>query len=393
MPPKPTKTRSIWSHLAVASLILGVSFLLFTFFPSIFPHPEDFSNYSEVIAFFAIIAVLIMIKDGKRRWFLLPILVICLLALLDEIGYGSEVNLIKPFYSQTYHTEIRDLHNLIELELDLGSKALADRHWNGDLFVQFLALDGVLLAAGLLFGWLLRLRKPLSEPPIRTRIFWLVSSFWLASGLVVAAYLLGLPQDPKNSFLLGYSAIRLLSAVGTFLISTAPILFLFSQRGTPERALKSFSSWLSERSRSILIISIVLTVASLTYQFYAPLVFLPDQITRLERVTPLMLWLLAIAWFTMLGVSAWRGRLRRPVSELFTRLASFFRREPAYLYTVFGVVLILVAQLIDKNVIPLNAVVTPNFHVKLWGLWTEETFEMNASFLFLVAAFYFPESK
>jgi hypothetical protein len=61
---------------------------------------------------------------------------------------------------------------------------------------------------------------------------------------------------------------------------------------------------------------------------------------------------------------------------------------------ISAVFLILIAQLIDKGAIPLNSLIqTPDFYVNLWGLWTEETFEMNASFLFLVAAFYFPKQK
>jgi hypothetical protein len=73
---------------------------------------------------------------------------------------------------------------------------------------------------------------------------------------------------------------------------------------------------------------------------------------------------------------------------------SFLSREPSYFYAGAAVLLILVAQLIDQDIIPLNAMIrTPGFHVKLWGLWTEETFEMNGAFMFIAAACYFPKSK
>jgi hypothetical protein len=59
-----------------------------------------------------------------------------------------------------------------------------------------------------------------------------------------------------------------------------------------------------------------------------------------------------------------------------------------------AVLLILLAQLIDQSFIPLNTMIhTPNFHVQLWGLWTEEIFEANGAFLFTFAAFYFPKQK
>lgn len=388
------RTRPLWKHLVTVLTILGSSYLLFTLFPSLFPHPEDFSPYTYVVAFVALVESWLMLKDGKRRWLLLPILFLCLLALLDETGYGSEVMDIKPFYSQTLHTEIRDLHNAIGLAIELGARALEDWHWNASLFVNFLTLDGILLAAWLLFGSLLRFRTPRSEEKLRNRILWLVAGFWLASGLTAAVYLLRLPQDPKNAFFLGHSAIRLISAVGTFVISAAPIAFLMYQRKTPQGFPKSISNWLSEHSRVMLVVSIMLALVSFAYQFYAPLVFLPDQQTRLERITPIVLWLLAFAWFALLGLMAWRGHLRRPITELGTRLAEFLRREPGYFYTIGALTLILIAQLIDRDLIPLNTLIqTPNFYVKLWGLWTEETFEMTGAFLFITAAFYFPKTK
>jgi hypothetical protein len=386
------KTRSLWRHLWTVLSIVIVSYVLFTFFPSIFPHPEDFSNYSEIVAFITVIVVLMMIRDGKRRWFLLPIVFICLLALLDEIGYGSEVNLVKPFYSQSLHTEIRDLHNLITIAMDLGSQALEKAHWNTSLFADFLFVDGILLMGGLFFGWLLRFRIPNSEEKIHNRILWLTALFWLISGFATAGYLLSLPQDPKNAFLFGHSITRLLSLVVTFLLSIAPIAILMSKRNSPG-FINSLSNWFRKHLRAISFSGIILMLA-IFYQFYVPFIFLPDQLVLLERVTSLVLWMLAITWFTLLCVQSWRGDLREPISDFFIRFLNFLRHEPAYFYMISAVFLILIAQLIDKDVIPLNSLIqAPKFHINLWGLWTEETFEMNASFLLLVAAFYFPKQK
>lgn len=380
-------------QLLVFFLILSVSFILFTLVPSLFPHPEDFSPYAYIVAFIACLEVWLLMEDGKRKCLLLPILLVCVLALLDETGYGSEVMDIPPiYYSQTLHTQIRDLHNLIGIAIELGSQALVGAQWNGPLFGVFLAVDGLLLAAGLFFGWLLRFRVPRTEEGLRRRILWLTAGFWFASGLAAAIYLLSLTQDPTNAFFLGYSAIRLASVLGIFAISTALGILLFSQRKSPR--LRNISGWLTKHSRIVLIFCEFLILVCLAYQLYAPFVFLPDQQTRLERITPLGLWLQAIAWFALLGAHAWRGGLREPVSRLFSRFADFLRREPAYLYMGCAVGLIVIAQLIDQGLIPLNTMIrTPGFHVSLWGLWTEETFEMNGAFMFIAAAFYFPKTK
>lgn len=366
-------------QLITVLLILVMSYSLFTFFPTLFPHPEDFSPYVYAVAFLICIEVWLLIRNGRRRWLLLPVLLVLLLALLDETGYGSEVMDIPPIYSQTLHTEIRDLHNLIGIAVELGSQALKEAHWNGNLFAALLAQDGVLLVAGILFGLLLRFRFPRSEEKVSTRIFRLVAYFWLASGLAATVYLLSLPRDPTNAFFLGYSATRIVSIVITFLISTTPLALLISQRKKPQ--LKNVTNWLYGRRRAILFVCISLILISFAYQLYAPFVFLPDQQTRLERITPIVLWLLAVAWFALLGAHAWRGGLREPVSKLFGRFADFLRREPAYFYMGSAVFLIVVAQLIDQDII------------KLWGLWTEEIFEMNGAFLFIAAAFYFPKRK
>lgn len=380
------------NHFLVFSLVLAGSFSLFTLAPTLFPHPEDFSPYAYVVAFIACAEVWFLVKDNNRKWFLLPVLLLCLLALLDETGYGSEILDIPPIYSQSLHTEIRDLHNLIGIAFDLTSQALGKANWDGGLFTTFFAIDGLLLVFGFFFGWLLHFRMPLSEEKLRRGILWLIGGFWFAIGLTTAVFLLGLPQDPTNDFLLGYSATRLTSTVIALLISVAPLAMLIYQRKT--RFLKKVESWLTRYSRPILIFCLLLVLAGFAYQIYAPFVFLPDQKTRLERITPLVMWLLFVAWILLLGIYAWRGGLREPLVKLIYRFADFLRQEPAYFYTGCAVLLIVVAQLIDQDVIPLNTLIwTPNFHIRLWGLWTEETFEMIGAFLFVVAAFYFPKTK
>jgi hypothetical protein len=388
------KTRSLWQHLLIVFAIVLTSFVLFTFFPSIFPHPEDLSPFAYVIAMLAGIEVFILLKDGRRRWFVAPVLILCLLALLDETGYGSEVMSIKPFYSQTLHVEIRDLHNLIGIAMELGTKALSDRHWDGNLFTQFLIIDGIFLIAGFFFTWLLRFQMPANEERIKKRILLLTSEFWLLAGFLTAIYLFSLPQDPKNTFLLGHSLTRLISAAGPISISLVPIIVLSVGNFANKTGGRSVTNRLSRQIRPIQVISILLSLASLVYQLYAPFIFLPDQQVRLQRISPIVVWLLGISWVTVLSIRAWQGGLRKPLTDMFLRFTNYLRREPAYFYMISAVIIILFAQLIDQSFIPLNTMIqTPNFHVQLWGLWTEEIFEINGAFLFTLSAFYFPKQK
>jgi hypothetical protein len=372
--------------------ILIVSFAFFTLIPSLFPHPEDFSPFAYAVAFLASLEVWLLIKEKKRKWLLVPILLVCLLALLDESGYGSEVMDIPPIYSQRLHTEIRDLHNLIGIAMDISIEALEDANWNGNLFVGFLTLDAILLIGGLTFGWILRFRLPSVLKLLRKRILWLASGFWLTSGIAGAVYLLTLPPDPKNAFFLGYSLARLLSFASVFLLSSIPLVALIYRRH--DSLSKEPSRWIEKNNRNLRMVCGAIVFAGLAYQLYATFIFLPDQQTWAARFTPLALWLTSIAWFAFLGLRAWSGGLREPLSKFLARFINFLRREPAYFFMGGAILLILVAQLNDQDVIPLSKLIqTPGFHIKNWGLWIEETFEMISGFLFIAGAFYFPESK
>jgi hypothetical protein len=379
-------------HVFTFLLILVISFALFTLFPSIFPHPEDFSPYAYVVAFLVCLEIWFLLKTPKRKWLLIPVLIVCFLALLDETGYGSEVMDIPPFYSESLHTEIRDLHNLIGIVGELASKALDEAHWNGSLFVSFLTVDLLLILGALVFGWFNRLNKK-SKFETQERAAWLTSTSWFICGLCTTIFLISLPQDPKNAFLFGFSLVRLASLVFIMMFSFVPLIYLAISKNN-KSIQRSLENQVNKSISIIVKLSFLIILGVLAYQFYVPFVFLPDQLIKLERLTPLIMWLLAIAWFALMATMAWRGGLRVPLTEIFRRVMSFLSREPSYFYAGAAVLLILVAQLIDQDIIPLNAMIrTPGFHVKLWGLWTEETFEMNGAFMFIAAACYFPKSK
>jgi hypothetical protein len=136
----------------------------------------------------------------------------------------------------------------------------------------------------------------------------------------------------------------------------------------------------------------LLILLGLAFQLYAPFVYLPDQQILVQRIAPLALWLCAAGALLLLTALLWAGRLRQPLGRAAAGWLANVRSEPAFFYAGFAVLLIAIAQLIDLEYIPLNSwIQTPDFHVRLWGLWTEETFEMVAAFEFIAAAFVFPK--
>ncbi|MEX1248447.1 MAG: hypothetical protein WEA61_08185 [Anaerolineales bacterium] len=383
---------SLFKHAGIALLVLSTSYVFFTLFPELFPHPSEFSSFAYAVAFTAMLEVWLLFVPGRRKWLYLPILIICLLALLDEIGYGSEVMDIRPFYSETLHTEIRDLHNAISVLITLGSDWLADLRWIGELSDFFLTLDAVLAAVCLALGWLLR--RGLTgarEQAWQSRALSLTLSFTLFTSLAGATWLLVLPQDPKNAWLLGYSTVRLLSAAAILALSLAAGFLLWKQKTKSGEFTAGAKDFVQGRPGRLMMVGLGIAVlAGVAYQVYAPLVFLPDDRTRLERLTPLVIWLFAVALFWLMGALAWRGYFRRSATSVATGFIAFLKREPAFFYAGIALFLILIGQLNDKNILPLDDWIrTPNFRIRAWGLWTEEVFEMVAAFLLIVGTSFF----
>jgi hypothetical protein len=379
-PPMPP----LWKHIARALLITALSYAAFTFLPDLFPHPEDVSPFAYAIAFIVCIEVWLLVPKGKRKWLYVPVLLLCLLALLDESGYGSEVMDIAPIYSQSMNTEVRDLHNAIAIGIGLLSDWLEEMRWDWGLFALFIAVDAVIFAAAVVFGWLQRRGVTARKPgPWKESALWVTAGFLAAASLLTAGYLLSLPPDPRNAILFGYSAVRLASALGVLVVGLAPLLIVW--RGDKAKLAKRIDAALQTPLAKLSAVLLWLTVlAALAYQFYAPFLFLPDDRVRLERITPLVLWWLAIAVFLLLGVRAWRGGLARSVGDFFSGILAFFRREPSYFYAGFAVFLILIAQLNDKHLIPID---------ESLGLWIEEVFETTGAFMFVAAAAYFHKEQ
>lgn len=381
----------MWWHAGQALLILAVSYALFTLLPGALPHPEDASPYAYAIAMAVCLAVWLRLP-ARRKWLYLPVLVLCLMALLDESGYGSEVMDIPPIYSQTLHVEIRDLHNAIAIGLQVLMLWLEEMRWNWPLFTLFVAIDAGLVAMALAFGWLLR--RGLAKAKAarwNERAIWLGALFAGAVSLKVVVYLLSLPPDPRNALLFGYSATRLASVLGMLVVGLAPIALLFWKRTQVSKIAVRLSTATTSKTGAIaLAVGWLVLLAGLTYQFYAPFLFLPDDRVRLARIAPLVIWAMAMSVIWLTSVLALRGKFRRSITQFIAAIVGFFRREPSYFYAMAAIALILVAQLNDKHILPIDDwIKTPGYHIASWGLWTEEVFETTGAFLFIAGALWF----
>jgi hypothetical protein len=378
-------------HLGIAMAILVASYVLFTLFPGLLPHPEDFSPWAYIVAFVILLVQCLRLPTGSRRWLYWTIFVLCTLAMLDESGYGVEIFGWQPLYLPQYHVQIRDLHSLLTLGREVAQEWLVDVRWNGGQFQGFLAYDAGILAFVFAFVAIFRFRMDQAkEAEWQERLARFTAGGAAAIGLAFTAYLLLLPADPTNAFMLGFSLTRLTIVVGILLLSLAPLVLLFIKKA---EVLKRLRATLKKQSKARWLgaTAALALLGAFAYQIYAPFAFLPDQQVRLERTTPLVLWLMAEVAVSLAAGLVWRGKFRLPFRTARRQFANFVNEEPAFTYTVVALVLIGIAQLIDLEFIPLNQwIVTPNFHVKLWGLWTEEVFEMTAAYEFLAAGWFFP---
>ncbi len=360
-------------------LIAAAGFSIFTLFADRLPHPEDASPYVYAVAFLVCLLAWLKLPRGRKRLYA-AIVLVCLLALLDESGYGSEVFDIPPFYSTRYNTEVRDLHNALGLAQELLSLWLAEKNWQAAEFLKFVLLDGALILGGFLFAWRVRLSGEARQARIAD---WLPAG-WLLLGLAAIGWLLALPADERLAVWAGYSLARLSLIAGILLASALP--WWLARRAGGQALRAKLATWLAgRRGQQAALGAAAVMLAGLAYQVQATFVFLPDEQVRQARLTPAVMWLLAAAALTWVSIMVWRGHFRRSVGDWLRDALSWLEREPAYFYAGFAVVLILVAQLIDRELIPLNQWIPPGEHIPLWGLWTEEVFEMLGAVFFFLA--------
>jgi hypothetical protein len=382
-----------WQHGLLALLVAAVIFAVFTLFLEHMPDPEDFSPQVYFVACLLLLAGSLRLQRAGRhplQWAYWLLLALCVLIFLDEIAYGVELLGFQPIYIERYHFYIRDLHSSIGFVQGVVGEWLQKGGWNAGLFAGLLQLNAALGAALLLLWWLMRRGLPASdEAAWRLRMLRVAAGASLLASLAALLYLLQLPADPKHGVWLGFSVARL---GGLLLLAAAAGLAGWALRAL--RPGQAAPAWLARRlpgGLQWLLAAIVL--AALYFQFRAGFLSMYDELTRLARQLPLVLWAQAQALLAWLALLLWNGRLRRSLGASLRSLLQALRQNPAFIYVLVALGLILIAQLIDQNYLPLNNYIsTPNYYIHDWAIWTEETFEMIGAFLFALAALVMPRT-
>jgi ABC-type proline/glycine betaine transport system permease subunit len=387
------KNHPVLKHLGIAILIWIVFFIVITPFPYNMPHPEDFSS---TVWFFAIgMTFYLLGQTGDRRlfWLYLPIPLLAILGFLEEIAWGVELNLFQPAYLEQFDLTVYDAHNFVPAITRIFLKNIGAEQWHSALFSQFLVIDALALAVVAAFMFAIRAgTKNWRAIKFRERV--LVTAAWLFTvpSLFALWQLLSLPVDPKNAVLFGYSLSRLVPIAAFALLAIAGIAFATKLKNKTFRTrMLRVAVGFVDKSRIPAALVLVVFIAALLFQLIAPLDPPPDRVVQFERLLPLVGWALAISALFLLCLRAWRGGLRKPVIEYFLPFRNFFVNNPAYIYAVFAIALLLFAQGIDKALIPLNKyIITPNFWVPNWELWIEELSELVAAVELVAGAFFFP---
>ncbi len=382
----------ILKHLGIAILIWVVFFVVITPFPENMPHPEDFS---PTVWFFAIgMTFYLLAQTGDRRlfWRYLPIPLLAILGFLEEIAWGVELNLVQPAYLEQFDLTVYVAHNFVPAITRIFLKNIGAEQWHSALFSEFLVIDALAIAvvAALLaasrFG-----TKTWGAVKFRERVLTMGAWLFIVPSLFALWQLLSLPVDPKNAILFGYSLSRLVPITSFAILAIAGLFFATKVRNKTVRARSARLIERLSKSSAIAISLLFVFIAALVFQLIAPLDPPPDRVVQFERLLPLVGWALAVSALLLLVLRAWRGGLRKPLIEYFTPFRDFFVNNPAYIYAVFAIGLLLFAQGIDKALIPLNKyIVTPNFWVPNWELWIEEMSELVAAVELVAGAFFFP---
>lgn len=386
------KKYPILKHLGIAILIWIVFFIVITPFPYNMPHPEDFS---PTVWFFAIgMTFYLLAQTGDRRlfWRYLPISLLAILGFLEEIAWGVELNLFQPAYLEQFNLTVYDAHNFVPAITRIFLKNIGAEQWHSGLSAQFQVIDALALAIVAAFIIAIRFgTKNWKALKFRERVLSTAAWLFVVPSVFALWQLLSLPVDPKNAVLFGYSLIRLVLIAAFALLAIASAVFAAKLRNESFRAriIKAVERPLKSKLPGVLLFLVF--IGALLFQLIAPLDPPPDRVVQFERVLPLIGWALAISALFLLLSRAWRGGLRKPVMNYFLSFRNFFVNNPAYIYTVFAIALLLFSQAIDKAYISLNKyIVTPNFWIPNWELWIEELSELVAAVELVAGAFFFP---
>jgi len=230
------------------------------------------------------------------------------------------------------------------------------------------------------------------------RILMQLALFLLGVGVISALGLALVPADPKNAWLFIYSRSRVSTMSGILLISSLPIAWITYFRrwgkGKDMNVLR-FPKFFSSNSflQRLRLLALGIIFLGLAYQIGTPFITYPDQKVIIDRVTPVVAWVIFGSVLIISAVQAWSGKLTRPMKSYIDSVHSFIRSNPPLIYALTAVLIISIAQVNDKGWVLLGEYFSiPNVGIADWGWWTEEVFEFTAAIEFFVASFFYKKT-
>lgn len=387
--------RPILFHSLIALASYIVLALIFTPFPRLIPHPEDFSPAVYLAAFVLSLLILLWRKSWRQHWLYATLPLIALFGYLEETSYGREGTGAEPFYVALFQVKTYDVHNLIPGILRTIRDNLKLHDWDAVLFREFAWIAIAMLALGLAFYIRMRVsQKDRAQPDMLRSL--------AALSIPVSAYagylLLALPSDAKGAVLFGLSIERLalLAVLALALIGAGYLLFALRDAARSAALVARVDAWLANAlwRRLLLTLAALACLAGLALMIWAPAPAFAALLVLLRRLAPLVGWAAALGALVLMAVPTWRGRYPHPATARPRRLQRLLTAHPAFIYVTIGIVLILFAQLLDRDVFDFNALIHwPDFWVSNWNLQIEEFSEMVAAFLFVFAALLFPNER
>ncbi|MEX1246840.1 MAG: hypothetical protein WEA61_00020 [Anaerolineales bacterium] len=383
-------------HLGLALSLFVVAFVLFTVFSQL-PHPEKVSPYLYILAAVLTLRPLIRLRGKRGFWGYLLIFLLCLFGFLEEISYGMELGLYEPFTIGTQDLLFQDFHNFIHIFWRWIVQQLGLGLWNSELFQQFLVIDVAILVLGVAFVTLLRNSSArINESQWKKRV---VHHALVASAAVSFLSFVGLmvlPADPKNAVFLGFSPLRVtqLGVLGLILLAELTALIYWRSGLRRNSFVKSVGTLLQSRRRSFFLSLLLyfLLAAGIVFEILLSFNSVAETVVLIERITPILGWVIAHCALLLLALACWHGHLRQTMAEYGQRGLAFLSAHPSLIYVVFAALLILLAQALDRDYffLPNTSDSNTGILARDWHVWTEELFEMIAALQLVAASFFFP---
>jgi len=382
---------STGKHILIALLLIAIVPATYYAFSGTLFEPDSLSPFVYLAAL--LISVLMAIKVRESNSFALYALIplFCSLALLEEIAYGVELFDIQPYYWEKYNVYIRDLHGFAGRAYELLILAIEGNAFGSAILSNFVQKNIQIAGLAVLTVGSARLYK--EKISLRETLRLGIPILVLLNGAWAIIDMAGLPTDPKNALLLGYSFTRLLLMVGLFILSILPLAIMLQDDDTRIRKLVQPWAELISKNKKVYygvnLVLITLFLGSAAFQFWLVAGKAPWGLEIIERLSPLLFFGLGIAVILWFAISSWLGWFSHPTDRYKNGLQKFFDSQPSFIYVLVSLILIGIAQLVDKNWLLLFGIErSPIFVESNLFEWLEDGFELTAGFELIAAGIF-----